>query len=492
MERSIDFSKPRTQVMLLLLLITLGGIIRLYGLEIQSFWNDELSSWRRSSFDHLIDVIDTSVQTDVHPPGYQILVYYVLRYIGDTQAALRFPSAIAGILSIPVIYLLGLQLYSYREGLIAASLMGILWCPVYYSQEARGYSLLLLFTLMAAYLWLDILRNFTREKTPPYYMIVAYIAAAITASYLHYYGAFFIALQGLLGIFIIIRKVRALRHLFVIYGSIFLAYLPWVPSMVSHFQSDRGSWIPEPVLSTFLSYLGFFFNKPKPLLYIVLALYGLLLLRSLYNFSVTRGKRCESIITSPTMLLTLWLVVPYTIAYFISITFKPVLYNRFLIISLPAAYLLLARALTQLPIRRMGRIFITLSLIGLFIFHLLFIHEYYSRPHKAQFREAVGYALEQAHHYEDSAIIGNVWYPEFLNYYFEKGGSQDRVDIIASQREDIPLVSEFIQTETPNYIWLISAHQSPSPELLDFLEKKFTMLDHQALYNADVWLFENR
>jgi uncharacterized membrane protein len=63
-------------------------------------------------------VIERSAREDANPPGYQILLYFVISYIGDSEAALRFPSVIAGFFAIPVIYPLGLQLYSYREGLI--------------------------------------------------------------------------------------------------------------------------------------------------------------------------------------------------------------------------------------------------------------------------------------------------------------------------------------------------------------------------------------
>ena len=88
--------------------------------------------------------------------------------------------------------------------------------------------------------------------------------------------------------------------------------------------------------------------------------------------------------------------------------------------------------------------------------------------------------------------MGNVGNPAYLKYYFEKKGSQQSVDIIAGQKEDIPLVTDFIKIENPGNIWYISAHEQPSPEFLDFMEKNFTKLDHQMLYNADVWLFYNR
>jgi 4-amino-4-deoxy-L-arabinose transferase-like glycosyltransferase len=488
---NITFIKSRIQIVVLVPLLALGALLRLYGLEIQSFWTDELASWAISNYGSLIEVIDKGVRPDNHPPAYPIILYFVERYIGDSEAALRFPSAIAGIFSILVIFLAGQKLYSCREGLTAASFMAILWCPIYYSQEARAYSMLLLFTLLAAYFWIDMTMSWDTGKKVSYYVALAYIITAILTSYLHYYGVYFIALQGLLAMLVLLRRRGALVYLFAIYSLILLAYVPWIPTMISQFLGRDNSWIPTPKLTAFLSYLKFLFNKSNMLLFIALALYGFLFLTNFYNFRKTRVNQITSLMASPTLLLTLWLIVPFAIIFFISITFKPILWNRYLIISLPAAYLLLARAITQLPVSRTGQTIVTFSIIGLFLYHLLFSMNYYSHPHKEQFREAVEFVVGEKNHYEDSVVIGYVWSPHYLNYYFEKRGSEQRVDVIAGQKEDISMVSEYIQTENPNYIWYISAHKEPSPEFIEFLDQNFTLVNHTPFIKANVWLFEN-
>ena len=63
--------KSRSQAVVLTLLLALGALLRLYGLEIQSFWNDELASWSESSHDSLSEVIDKGVRPDIHPPSKQ-------------------------------------------------------------------------------------------------------------------------------------------------------------------------------------------------------------------------------------------------------------------------------------------------------------------------------------------------------------------------------------------------------------------------------------
>ena len=483
--------KSRSQAVVLTLLLALGALLRLYGLEIQSFWNDELASWSHSNHDSLIEVIDRGVRRDIHPPGYQVFLYFVERYIGDSEAALRFPSAIAGIFSILVIFLVGKKLYSHREGLIAASFMAVLWCPIYYSQEARAYSMLLLFTLLAAYFWIDLVVSLDRGKKISYFAAFAYIAAAIIASYLHYYGLYFIVLQGFLATVVLLRRRRALIHLFAIYLVILLAYVPWIPTMISQYSGGGGSWIPVPTILAFLSYTNFLFNKSTILHCIALALYGWLVLINIYDLRKAAGTHMMSLMASPTLLLALWFIVPFVIVFFFSITVKPILTNRNLIISLPAAYLLLARAITRLPVSRTGQTIVIFSITGLFFYHLLFPMHYYSRPHKEQFREAVEFVVRDTHHYEDSVVIGYVWNPAYLNYYFGTMGSAQRVQVVAGRKEDILRLNEYIQTEHPDYIWYISAHRKPRPRFIKYLGRRFTLLDHAPFVHANVWLYRN-
>ena len=137
----------------LLLILVLGTGLRFYRISYQSLWNDELSSWSRSNYPSVAEVIRRGVRPDVHPPGYQILLYFFERGLGESEFALRFPSAVAGILSILAVFLLGACIYTPKEGLLSAALMAASWCPVYYSQEARPYSFLMLLSILSSLAW---------------------------------------------------------------------------------------------------------------------------------------------------------------------------------------------------------------------------------------------------------------------------------------------------------------------------------------------------
>jgi hypothetical protein len=53
--------------------IVLGGsALRFYGLDAQSLWNDELSSWRQSHQETISAVIEHGVRPTPHPPAYPV------------------------------------------------------------------------------------------------------------------------------------------------------------------------------------------------------------------------------------------------------------------------------------------------------------------------------------------------------------------------------------------------------------------------------------
>jgi hypothetical protein len=165
---------------------------------------------------------------------------------------------------------------------------------------------------------------------------------------------------------------------------------------------------------------------------------------------------------------------------------------RNLIICIPAAYLLLAHAITQLPVSKIGHASIALALAGVFLYNLIYTQDYYTLPSKEQFREAVEYIADQQTNYEDSIVIGYTHNFRYLDYYFDKSGSEQHVALIAGSVEDIPTANDLIRTKNPRYIWYIAAHLTPSPEFIEFLTENYTLIHQKSFLYVNVWLFENQ
>ena len=175
-----------------------------------------------------------------------------------------------------------------------------------------------------------------------------------------------------------------------------------------------------------------------------------------------------------------------------SVVSTPCLLKRHLIISLPAAYLLTARSITQLPFRSRSKAIVTFLIVGLFLYQLVFRMDYYTKPHKEQFREAVGFVVENHDAYQNSLIIGYAWHRDYFNYYFQRKGSDLRVNVMGGLANDIPKVAELIAGQEPEYVWFISAHRVPDERFMHFLSEKLQLVREKDFLGANVRLFQNR
>lgn len=73
------------------------------------------------------------------PPLYYIGLHYWVNLFGSSETAVRFPSALASLFSVGLVYLLGHQLSGRRVGLVAMSLLAFSPLHVWYGQEVRMY-----------------------------------------------------------------------------------------------------------------------------------------------------------------------------------------------------------------------------------------------------------------------------------------------------------------------------------------------------------------
>ena len=82
----------------LLLLCLCGAALRFTGLDTQSLWVDELTSWWQSHEPTVAGVI-ARVREDVHLPLHPLVLHAVQRWGGDSETWLRLPSAVAWTIS---------------------------------------------------------------------------------------------------------------------------------------------------------------------------------------------------------------------------------------------------------------------------------------------------------------------------------------------------------------------------------------------------------
>ena len=103
------FSVPsvaKKYLLVAILLLAFG--LRVHNLEVQSFWNDEGNSARLS--ERSIPLIIEGTASDIHPPLYYLLLNQWRKLAGDSEFGLRSLSLFAGLLVVPLTFVLGKNL----------------------------------------------------------------------------------------------------------------------------------------------------------------------------------------------------------------------------------------------------------------------------------------------------------------------------------------------------------------------------------------------
>ncbi len=132
--------------------------LRLYHLVFQSLWRDEVDTLLFATRP-LATVLGNFRRPGENGPLYFLLMRPWLAVTGHSEFALRFPSALAGALAVPLIYVLVRRLSGPRAGLIAALLAATAPYLVWYGQEARMYALLTVLVPLALWLTLRVVEH---------------------------------------------------------------------------------------------------------------------------------------------------------------------------------------------------------------------------------------------------------------------------------------------------------------------------------------------
>ncbi|MFN8215016.1 MAG: glycosyltransferase family 39 protein [Solirubrobacterales bacterium] len=210
-----------------------AALLRFLTLGDQSYHHDEIvtaSRVLRGGFGHAMDAVGFSEST---PPLYYALAWVWVQATGTGEWGLRSLSAVAGVATVPVVYLLAAELRGRRAGLMAAALAAVNPMLLWYSQEARAYALV---TLLCAVSLLYCVRTvrYGRRRDLIWWGAVSALALAT-----HYFAAFLIA--GEAAVLLRRRGREALPGLSIVgLGALLLA-----PLAIHQASLGHAEWIGE-------------------------------------------------------------------------------------------------------------------------------------------------------------------------------------------------------------------------------------------------------
>jgi mannosyltransferase len=216
-------------------LTLLAAALRLSTLGLQSFWYDEAFTPVHVLHPSLWATLRSVVHTENTPPLWYVLAWADSRILGTNEVALRLPSALAGIATVPVAWAIGRELATRRAAIVCAALVAVNPLFVWYSQEARAYGLFVLMAALAMLCFLRALREPTRGR------MAAFAATGALALLTHYFAVFL--LIGMVAW--LLWDPRARRAALPALGLLALvgaALLPLISSQGGHGTQWIGRW----------------------------------------------------------------------------------------------------------------------------------------------------------------------------------------------------------------------------------------------------------
>jgi mannosyltransferase len=441
-------------------IVLVGCSLRLYGLDAESFWRDEVSSVNVASLE--LPQIIANRSADVHPPLYYFLLHYWIALWGSSAFAVRSLSSVCGILAIWPMYRIGTLLFNHRVGLLSALGLALSEFQIQYSQEAKGYSLMGLLTVLSFVSLLQMLRQHGR------FAATRYVLSTSLLMYTHVYALFVVISQSLYYFFVArlsSAKTINIRRWLLLQGALFLAYLPWVRVLCHQISTvQEGFWFHQPTVfslwNTFVAYSGSRFAFVLFLSLVCIAVF----VKTKEKFDrckqeardSCRGCLFQSIKSEwgdATSLLMIWLLTPLLVPFVISLWTEPIYLTRGTIGAAFAFHVVVARGVDLLSTRRST----SCVLIGVVVVvSFVNVMGYYRKMTKEQWRDVAAYIDV---HVPAHAVL--LFSPSFcqrpFDYYSHRNDLNKHalVDIVSDKEERTRAESQ-VELVDEERVWVIA------------------------------------
>jgi len=252
------FKEANRSNLLLFFLLGLALYLRLKGLAQEPLWFDEGYTLAYTNLPFL-EMLNFIATRDVQPPLYYVLIKS-FRLFGESEAWLRLPSLAFGVVAIAILWRTVRENWGVPAAFAAALLMTLSEAFIWYSQEARMYSLVLMLTTATLYYFFRFVHPSSAQgplRSDIWGLALSTLALLLS----HNVTLLFIAAQGMCGFFLLspgILKDQKRRIIFnkwlLAEVTAFVIYLPWFVHFLSqNANASSRFWTVQPSPETITS-----------------------------------------------------------------------------------------------------------------------------------------------------------------------------------------------------------------------------------------------
>lgn len=466
----------------LVFILLLATTLRVYHINFQSLWLDEIYTLNVSNPDYSFKTLISEVNLREGFPYLYFIILKVLHGIfGHEAIVARSFSAFFGVLGVFYIFKLGNQLFNKKVGLIAALLLTFNEYSIFISQEARPYSFYFFATLFTFYYLIIFIKNYNLKNGLIYGISAGLLLNTNFFSFINLFSHSIIILSYL----IIIPKENKFIFLKNAMISAIIAVVLFIPNYVLLIKllNFDSQWIPKPTNESLNIIFNEFLGNSQLTLFIFfpLFLYYLFLIFIEKTIKIDYDKIIENNYVFSFSIFFPWIFVIIVVITLKSYLDTSLMITRYFISILPVFFLIFAISIYNIKNIIIQKS-ITFGLIILMFINLYVVKNYYNNKSKTQFREVANFIIDNNKNNEPVYTSLKYWYDFYLN------NNKFSYNLIEKQSLEELIIEISKDTSKVKPFWYIDAHGRPfnlSESAKKILESNFSIENN--FDGSDAW-----
>lgn len=224
--------------MLFIVILLVGVILRLYNINYDDLWYDEIISFWVSHPEHLLtESLKIHKDIEIAPFTFNLFLKFFYQIFGYEIDFARYLPSLFSVLTIIVAYKLAKLLDKNNSFLVVTTLVSLNIFLINYAQEQRVYSILIFFSCLSILFFFKLLR-----KDIKFFDAFIFLLATLILTFLHLFSLFILFSYLIYLGLIFLKKKTLFLKLNIIFGIILVValafYIPYILSFSENLNSN--------------------------------------------------------------------------------------------------------------------------------------------------------------------------------------------------------------------------------------------------------------
>ena len=452
----------------------LNFLLKIISLDSRDIANDEPFSvfWAQNSLKEIYNML----HAENNPPLHFVLLHFWIKIFGIDPFSVRFLSLLFSALTASVIFLIGTRFFNRFTGIASGLIFSFTTMHVYFSHEARVYTLFAFLAAVSLYIFLRIAENPGSRK-----LYIWLLVANLLLIYSHYFG-FFIIFMEVFSLMFTGQRKKMFKPLFFVFSGLAICYLPLLIIFIERINTATGgTWVSSPETGQIYGFLNLFINDRLNMLVLILLIIagGILLV---INKKLVSS--AWSLMNEKTFLIYSWFFIPYFIMFLVSYRI-PMFIDRYILYTSIPFYIFIAILINSIFQNKKLKIIASVIFIGSMIFTINLNPDNFRRMKDlvtlVKELKTTNSAVFIAPDYADLGFTYH-YNPEYFKNYknYKKLLKSENIFPVATETETASFFSKVFTKCI--YIQAGSEFQDPDNKIYNYIAAKYRKVETHKVY----------